>query len=62
MNDMSKNGHIDPDLFQLFLSSGVYREYAKEYMLPEQFDDPDISVYLSNKPITENINVDTPVS
>ncbi|MBR7158837.1 MAG: GAF domain-containing protein [Alphaproteobacteria bacterium] len=57
MSDMSKNGHIDPDLFQLFLTSEVYREYAKEYMLPEQFDDPDITPYLTS-PVGK-IDVDT---
>jgi len=43
---MKKDGHIDPDLFDLFLSSGVYRQYAERYLLPEQIDTVDIEQYL----------------
>ena len=39
-------GHIDPDLFKLFLTSGAYRRYAEEYLKPEQLDDVDINAYL----------------
>ena len=46
MSFMVKDQHIDPDLFQLFLSSGVWKRYADEYLLPEQVDAVDISVYL----------------
>jgi HD-GYP domain-containing protein (c-di-GMP phosphodiesterase class II) len=38
--------HIDPDLFDLFLSSGVYRRYAEIYLPPEQIDEVDVAVYL----------------
>ncbi|MEI7952822.1 MAG: HD domain-containing phosphohydrolase [Synechococcaceae cyanobacterium ELA182] len=31
-------GHIDPDLFALFLSSGVYLRYAERFLRPEQID------------------------
>ena len=43
---MRNDGHIDPDLFDLFLSSGIYRKYAEEHLLPEQVDDVDISAYI----------------
>jgi HD-GYP domain-containing protein (c-di-GMP phosphodiesterase class II)/HAMP domain-containing protein len=43
---MKKDSHIDPDLFRLFLSSGVYLDYAREYLDPEQIDAVDISEYL----------------
>jgi HD-GYP domain-containing protein (c-di-GMP phosphodiesterase class II) len=46
MARMSREGHIDPDLFALFLTSGVYREYADQFVLPEQIDDVDIARYL----------------
>ena len=46
MGYMKRDSHIDPDLFRLFLSSGVYLEYAREYLEPEQIDDVDISAYL----------------
>jgi HD-GYP domain-containing protein (c-di-GMP phosphodiesterase class II) len=44
---MKRDRHIDPDLFDLFLSSGVYRDYAQAFLLPEQIDEVDISQYLS---------------
>lgn len=47
MSFMKKDGHIDGDLFELFLTSGVYRHYAETFLLPEQIDDVDISQYLS---------------
>lgn len=46
MADMAKSGHIDPDLFNLFLTSGVYKEYAAEYMKPEQIDDFDAESFI----------------
>ena len=39
MRFMVKDKHIDAELFQLFLDSGVYREYAKQFLKPEQIDD-----------------------
>jgi HD-GYP domain-containing protein (c-di-GMP phosphodiesterase class II) len=41
-----KDKHIDPDLFDLFLSSGVYLRYAERYLKPEQIDSVDVSKYL----------------
>jgi HD-GYP domain-containing protein (c-di-GMP phosphodiesterase class II) len=41
-----KDKHIDPDLFELFLRSGVYRRYAEKYLSPEQIDSVDIADYL----------------
>ncbi|MGB5466438.1 MAG: HD domain-containing phosphohydrolase, partial [Sedimenticolaceae bacterium] len=42
---MRKDDHIDPDLFVLFLKSGVWRQYAEKYLAPEQLDDVDIQAY-----------------
>ncbi len=47
MSFMKKDQHIDPDLFDLFLRSGVYREYAERFMRPEQIDEVDITAYVS---------------
>ena len=44
---MVKDQHLDPDIFELFLKSGVYKEYAQQYLKPEQIDEVDISKYLS---------------
>ncbi len=43
MRFMVKDKHIDPDLFKLFLESGVYKEYAKLNLKPEQIDEVDIT-------------------
>ena len=40
-------GHIDPDLFDLFLSSGVYQVYAERFLSSEQIDEVEIGRYLS---------------
>ncbi len=43
---MRNDKHIDPDLFELFLRGGVYLEYAKKFLLPEQIDEVNIEDYL----------------
>ena len=47
MNFMRKDEHIDGELFDLFLNSGVYRSYAERYLKPEQLDAVDIGEYLN---------------
>ncbi len=42
-----KDGHIDPDLFDLFLTSGVYRRYAERFLAPEQIDEVPLEQYLT---------------
>lgn len=42
-----RDKHVDADLFDLFLTSGVYRQYAEKYLLPEQIDEVDIEQYLA---------------
>jgi HD-GYP domain-containing protein (c-di-GMP phosphodiesterase class II) len=41
---------IDPDLFDLFLTSGVYRRYGERFLAPDQIDPVDISSYLGPVP------------
>ena len=43
---MRDDKHIDADLFDLFLTSGVYLEYAKKFLLAEQIDEVNIEDYL----------------
>jgi HD-GYP domain-containing protein (c-di-GMP phosphodiesterase class II) len=43
---MKKDKHVDPDLFNLFLKSGTYKDYAEQFLRPEQIDEVDISKYL----------------
>jgi len=38
MQYMKEDRHIDPDLFELFLSSGVHLDYARRFLRPEQLD------------------------
>ena len=46
MAQMKEDAHIDPDLFDLFLRSGVFRAYAERFMRPEQIDEVEIGRYL----------------
>jgi HD-GYP domain-containing protein (c-di-GMP phosphodiesterase class II) len=39
----SKNGHIDPDLFDVFITEKVYLEYAQQFMSPEQIDEVNLA-------------------
>lgn len=43
---MKKDQHIDADLFELFLKSGVYKTYAEKFLQANQIDEVDISQYL----------------
>ena len=36
-------GHIDPDLFDIFMREKVYLDYARQFLAPEQIDDVDVS-------------------
>ncbi|MBI3479175.1 MAG: GAF domain-containing protein [Nitrosomonadales bacterium] len=36
-------GHIDPDLFDIFMREKVYLDYARQFLAPEQIDEVDLS-------------------
>lgn len=36
--NFKKNGHIDPDLFDIFFKQGVYQRYAEQFLESEQID------------------------
>ena len=40
---MRLNGHVDPDLFDIFVRNRVYDRYAREFMTPELIDQVDVS-------------------
>lgn len=42
---MSQSGHIDPQLYQVFLQQRIWERYAKQVLLPEQLDVLDHSPY-----------------
>ena len=48
LSTLKRNKHIDADLFDLFLTSGVYKKYAQQFLKPEQIDEVDISEYVSS--------------
>ena len=41
MQNFSRNGHIDPDLFEVFVREKVYLDYARQYLEPAQIDTAD---------------------
>ncbi|MBV7315222.1 HD domain-containing phosphohydrolase [Shewanella sp. NIFS-20-20] len=46
MQTMASSGHIDPDLYNLFLSSGVCHKFAQKYLSEQQKDIDDVSAYM----------------
>jgi HD-GYP domain-containing protein (c-di-GMP phosphodiesterase class II) len=50
MSFMVKDQHIDPELWVLFLTSGVWKTYAEQFMKPDQLDAVDIANYLPKPP------------
>ena len=38
LEDFKKGGHIDPDLFEVFMAQQVYLRYAREHLDPAQLD------------------------
>jgi HD-GYP domain-containing protein (c-di-GMP phosphodiesterase class II) len=46
MSSFRDEGHICPDLFDLFLTSGVFRKYGEDYLRPEQVDEVDITGFV----------------
>ena len=39
MNKFKRNGHIDPDLFDIFVQKRVYQQYAEQFLDPWQIDE-----------------------
>ena len=46
MKQMKNSGHIDPDLYEVFIRAGVYKEYAEQYVSKEQIDEVNPEDYL----------------
>lgn len=47
MANMAKGGHLDKDLVDFFMDSGLYLDFARANMLPEQIDEVDIPLIKS---------------
>ncbi|MDD5240229.1 MAG: HD domain-containing protein [Sulfuricella sp.] len=46
MHRMKLDNHIDGELFDLFISQGVYAAYAQKHLVAGQIDDVDVARYL----------------
>jgi HD-GYP domain-containing protein (c-di-GMP phosphodiesterase class II) len=47
MASMRRERHIDGELFDLFLISGVYRVYAERFLHPSQIDEVDLAAWIA---------------
>ncbi len=50
MGFMKKDHHLDPDLLDLFLTTGVWKQYAERFLDAAQLDEPDIEAVLKMRP------------
>lgn len=46
MQEMKNTGHIDPDLYKVFITGKVYMDYAEQYISPQQIDEINPDDYL----------------
>lgn len=46
MRDMKNTGHLDPDLYEVFIRSKVYMDYAEQYIEKNQIDEINPEEYL----------------
>ena len=47
MARMAQTGHVDAELFKLFLREGLHLEYAREHLQPQQLDEVDLDAVLA---------------
>ena len=50
MGFMKRDNHLDPDLLDLFVTSGVYKEYGRRYLPPSLIDEVDEEAILAITP------------
>lgn len=50
-----KSGHIDPDLFDVFMREGVYRRYAQQFLDADQYDVEGVEALLSRDETPEPV-------
>jgi len=50
MGFMKRDNHLDPDLFDVFVRSGVYRRYGERYLPADLLDEVDEAALLSIQP------------
>lgn len=57
LQKMAEEGHVDPDLYSLFLTSGIWQQYARRYLDPVQHDIEDAIAFLPRLPQTASQTV-----
>ena len=50
MGFMKKDNHLDPELLDLFLTAGVWKQYAERFLDAAQIDEPNIDAVLKTQP------------
>jgi hypothetical protein len=50
LGGFATRGHIDPEIFDIFIRKKVYVEYAQRFMTPSQIDQVDDSLIPGYKP------------
>jgi HD-GYP domain-containing protein (c-di-GMP phosphodiesterase class II) len=50
MGFMKKDNHLDPELLDLFLTAGVWKQYAERFLDAAQIDEPNIEAVLKTRP------------
>lgn len=50
MGFMKRDNHLDPELLDLFVTSGVYKEYGRRYLPPSLIDEVDEEAILAIEP------------
>lgn len=48
MKKMTEQNHLDSDLFEIFIKSRVYLNYANQFLKPEQIDSIDVNTLINN--------------
>lgn len=51
LGKMKQDGHIDPDLFDVFMEAKIYEAYAKDYLPKESIDEIDFTSIPGYKPL-----------
>jgi HD-GYP domain-containing protein (c-di-GMP phosphodiesterase class II) len=51
LGKMKLDGHIDPDLFDVFINSGVFMVYAQRFLPPDQIDAVDVTTIPGYQPL-----------
>ena len=50
MGHMKRDNHLDPDLFDVFVRSGIYKRFGERYLPPHLLDQVDEAKLLAIKP------------